>query len=83
MTPEEKALLERVATQVSENNEILKSVRLSQRWSFFMKVAYWALILILSFGAYFFIQPYLTFMNGVSGGMKNDVSQVRDLLDGI
>ncbi len=74
MTPEEKELLEKIARQVDENNEILKGVRRHQRWTVITRVAYWVLILLLSFGAFYFIQPYLGFLSG-------DISQIEQFKD--
>ena len=71
MTPEERALLERTASLVEENNKILHSLRRSNRLSTAMRIAYWALIIVLSFGAFYFIQPYLNFLTGLSGGSGN------------
>ena len=68
MTPEEKSLLERTAALVQENNQILHSIRRTTRWATAMRIAYWAVIIIVSVGAYYFIQPYLTLLTGLSGG---------------
>jgi hypothetical protein len=59
MTPDEKDLLEKVARQVEENNEILRGIRRTQRWGTFMKVFYWVLIIGLGVGVYLGLQPYL------------------------
>lgn len=68
MTPEEKELLERIANQVGENNEILRGIRNSQRRAAFFKIIYWTAIILLSFGAYYFVQPYVDMLKGVSSG---------------
>lgn len=65
MTPEEHSLLERTYKMVEENNGMLRSIRRSSRLAIFMRILYWAVIIILSFGAYYFIQPYLTTMLNV------------------
>ena len=68
MTPEEKSLLERTHKLAEENNKILHGIRRSNRISAFMRIAYWTVIIVLSFGAYYLIQPYLTFLTGLTGG---------------
>ena len=85
MTPEEKSLLERTYKLSEENNTILKGLRRSNRFSLIMRLAYWALILILSFGAYYFIQPYFTTLIGAMGGypssaigVTGNMNQVQD-----
>ena len=94
MTPEERSLLERTHKLAEENNEILRSIRRTNRFSVIMRVLYWAIILVVSFGAYYFIQPYLETMlgaydqiqgslQGIQGGMnsaQNAASSLRDLL---
>lgn len=42
-----------------ENNKILRSIRRSNRWSAFMRVIYWAIIIGASVWSYNFLQPYL------------------------
>lgn len=87
MTPEERSLLERTYKLSEENNEILRSIRRSNRWSMALRIAYWAVILILSFGAYYLIQPYLTAITGgsVGGiqGLENDVNNAQNAANGL
>lgn len=94
MTPEERSLLERTHKLVEENNEILRSIRRTNRFSVVLRLLYWVVILVLSFGAYYFIQPYITTMLGVydqvQGGLgavqgntntiQNAAGSLRDLL---
>ncbi len=73
MTPEEKSLLERTYKFSEENNVILKSLRRSHRLSLIGKSIYWFVIIGLSIGAFYFIQPYINFMTSTLGigGDKN------------
>ncbi len=59
MNPEEKALLERVVALSEENNRILEKMRKSGRINNIFRVCYWILIIGLSFGAFYFVQPYI------------------------
>lgn len=76
MSPEERSLLERTYKISEENNSILKSMRRTARLGTAMKLIYWIVILGLSYGAYYFIQPYL---NTVMG-MYDKVQSASDLL---
>jgi hypothetical protein len=67
MTPEERQLLIETRDLAQENAKILKSIQRATRASLAIKVIYWVIILGLTFGAYFFIQPYLEFMMGALG----------------
>lgn len=59
MTPEEKSLLLRTHELAQENNDILRKLRRSNRWSTIFRVAYWLVIIGLGLGAYYALQPYL------------------------
>ncbi len=89
MTPEENKLLQKIAILTEENNDILRRIQRARRWEMASRILYWILIIGVSFGAYYAIQPYLEMMNGfgglsekVSGGM-NRVDQLRDMLNEI
>jgi hypothetical protein len=93
MSPEERSLLERTYKMVEENNNILLSIRRNARIGTAMKFIYWAVIIGLSFGAYYFIQPYIEILSGTLlgggniektvngiGNIQSTVSQIQDLL---
>ncbi len=94
MTPEERSLLERTYKLVEENNNILRSIRRATRFSMAFRILYWVVIIVVSFGAYYFIQPYIETMLGayeqVQGGLmglqgnldaaQTAASSLKDLL---
>ncbi len=65
MTPEERSLLERTAALAAENNLILRSIRRSNRISTVLRIFYWVVIIGLSFGAFYLIQPWVEQMISV------------------
>ena len=67
MTPDERSLLERTAALTEENNAILKKMRRSSRWTMAFQISYWAVIILLTFGAFYFIQPYINSLTGALG----------------
>lgn len=67
MTPEERSLLERTYKMAEDNNGILRSIRRTNRLGTIMHILYWIIILIVSFGAYYFIQPYVTILMNLTG----------------
>ncbi len=84
MTPEEKSLLERTHKLSEDNNKILRSMRRTGRIGMILHALYWVIILAVSFGAYYFIQPYVTMMldlisdqPGMTAGVTSDMSQVQ------
>jgi cell division protein FtsL len=58
MTPEEKSLLERTYKLAEDNNSILHSMRRTHRMGIALKVTYWAIIISVSFGLIYYLQPY-------------------------
>jgi hypothetical protein len=81
MSPEEKSLLERTYKMAEENNEILKSLRRSARWNTAFKVFYWVIIIGISLGAYYVIQPYLESVMGIYGSVTGDVNGAQSVSD--
>ena len=82
MTPDERSLLERTAALAEENNRLLKSMQKSARWKTAFQIIYWVIIIALTFGAIFFIQPYINSLNstlgelgGIGGASSTDQSR--------
>jgi hypothetical protein len=67
MTPEEKALLIETRDIAQESYQMLKSIRRANRVGAAFKIVYWVIILGLSFGAYWLIQPYVDLLKGSFG----------------
>lgn len=91
MNPEERSLLEKVYKMTEENNQILHSIRRATRLGLAMRILYWVVIIGLSVGALYFIQPYVDFITGAfnkntgssvntTGGIQNTVDTLQDLL---
>lgn len=80
MTPEERALLNRIAQQVDENNDILHGIRSSMRWSKIWSAVYWTLIIGASLGAYWFIQPYINQLLDVYSGAQSNIDSVKGMI---
>jgi hypothetical protein len=93
MSPEERSLLERTYKMAEENNKLILSIRRHARIGTSMKVIYWMIILGLSFGAYYFIQPFIKAITGGAygtgevqntsnvGGIEDRVKMIQELLN--
>ncbi|MES3030803.1 MAG: hypothetical protein V4697_00095 [Patescibacteria group bacterium] len=79
MTPEERSLLERTYKLAEENNEILRKMRRLSRYGTIFKTIYWVVILGLSFGAYYFIQPYVESVSGLYGQVQGNVGTMDNI----
>ncbi len=79
MQPDEKKLLSEVYDLAKENNEILHKMRRIHRWGTAFKVFYWSIIIILSVGAYWFVQPLIDELGKASGGIKTQIDTIRGI----
>ena len=77
MTPEERQLLIQTHRMVEENNKLLRKMHRSALWGHIFRFLYWAIIIGLSVGAYYFVQPYIEQLQSVYGGIKQDVGTVH------
>ena len=73
MSPEEKELLNRTLKLSEENNQILRGIQRSMRFSRFMSILYWVVIIGSAIGAFYLIQPYV---NAISGGTSSSLSDM-------
>jgi hypothetical protein len=73
-----KKLLEENLELSKENNHLLKSVRGSQKRAAMMRTLYWILILGMTFGAYYYIQPYIEQMMSLYTGAQDNVKSLQD-----
>jgi len=78
MTPEEKTLLERTFQMAKENNAILRKMRSLQRTANWLRICYWAVIISLSLGAYYFLQPYIEALSGVSKQVNSSMDSLKE-----
>jgi hypothetical protein len=88
MNPEERSLLERTYKLSQENNTILRSLQRSRRIGIIFKSFYWFIIIGLSIGAFYFIQPYINFVSGAFGGNSdssnaNSISPAQSYVENI
>ncbi len=81
MTPEERSLLQKIAQQVEENNEMLHSIRRAQKWATVWRAIYWIVIIGSAVGAYWIIQPYIDQLVGVYSGAQSNLDTVKGFLD--
>ncbi len=96
MDPDVKRLLEENLALSKENNELLKKVQRVQRWAQITRYVYWFIIIGFTFGAFYFVEPYLgSILNVYTGGTSNinslkdvgksipSVNQLQDMVKGL
>lgn len=74
-----KRLVEKVLEVSEENNKILRGIQRANRWAIAFRIFYWLIIIGLSVGAFYFIQPYIDQLMEVYGGLRGGVDQVQNL----
>ncbi len=73
MSPEDRSLLEKTYALMEENNKILLSMRKVARIHLGLRVFYWVLIIGISVGALYFIQPYIDFLTGLNSSSSSTI----------
>ncbi len=96
MDIETKQLLTETIELEKENNKMLHGIVRSQKIANIYRIVYWGIIILSTFGAYYFIQPFLdnifnVYTGGTSGSSNmsdifsnlSDKHQVKNLIDSI
>jgi hypothetical protein len=73
MDPAEKELLKRAVLLGEENNNMLRAIRRSLRFSRIMSILYWVFIIGSAIGAFYLIQPYVDTISSMYGGAKSSL----------
>ena len=81
MNPNEKELLEKTYKLSEENNNILKGIRSSNRWSTFFKVIYWTILIGIAVGAYYYVQPYVDLAFKAYKSVQGDLNNVKSIVN--
>ncbi len=81
MNPEDRRLLLKSIELGEENNAILRRLQRTARWGTFFKVFYWTVIIAISFGTYFFLQPYVEKLQQVYGNNVQTITNLKQAFD--
>ncbi|MBI3888938.1 hypothetical protein HY311_04090 [Candidatus Nomurabacteria bacterium] len=77
MDPESQKLLEDTFALEQENNKMLRSMKRSMLWARIMSVLYWVLIIGISVGAFYFLQPYVDQVVKTYGSFSNAIKNFQ------
>lgn len=80
MDAETKQLLTESIEVAKQNNQMLEKLVRAQKRANIIRMVYWGLIIFFSFGAYYFIQPFLSNMLNVYTGGLSGTKEVGDVL---
>ena len=78
MTPEERQMLRESLELSRKNNEILHKLYRATLWGRAIKGLYWLILIGITVGSFYFIQPYIDTLTGVYGGVTDTQAQVKE-----
>ena len=79
MPPYEKSLLEETAKLTKENNKILRKMQRAARWARFFGLLKWVVIIGLTIGAYYYLEPYLQTILSMYSQIGGDTEKLQGL----
>jgi len=79
MEEKDRDLLKQIAMLTEQNNKLLKRIDRRATWSLVYRVFYWSVVIGLSFGAYYFVQPYIDSLANTYGSIQTQVKNVQNV----
>ena len=67
---EERRLLKKTLVLAEESNTMVRKLYRAMRWERLFRFFYWVVIIAISLGAYYFVQPYIDQLRGIIPGGK-------------
>lgn len=83
MTPDEKSLLLKTLELAEENNKLLHKLDRMYRLSRAVRVTYWVIIIGITLGAFYFLQPYVDTARDVYTNVLGDMDTLKALKDNL
>lgn len=77
MDPNEQQQLKEALELSRENNRLLKKMWRVTQWGRAVKALYWLVIIGVTIGAFYFLQPYVDTLQEVYGGLQGAQGQFR------
>jgi uncharacterized protein YoxC len=74
--------LNQLSKKVDDNTKIVKDLRSHNRWAFFFKILYYAFLIAMAFGAWYFIQPVIESVTQTIDGISKTGNDISSSLDG-
>lgn len=70
--------LKGIEEKLEQNHQLLVKIRRVQRHGQLFKVFYWILIVLATFGAFYYVQPYLSGILEAYTGIQNSQEQFKN-----
>ena len=76
MDSDEKAMLKRALEISEDNNQMLKKLVRAMRWDRLVRTLYWGIIIAISVGAFYTVQPYMQDLIKVYGNAQDSLNNI-------
>lgn len=76
----DKEFFERLMTITEENNHLLHKMVRGARIARIARITYWVIVLGISIGAYYYVQPYIDQITSVFGGFMDNISSFQQIM---
>ncbi len=76
----DKEFLDRLMALTEENNHLLHKMWRTARLARVVRIIYWIILLGISIGAYYYIQPYLEQFTAVFGSFMDSLGSLKELV---
>jgi hypothetical protein len=81
MNPDEKHLLLKTLELAEENNKMIRKLVRMYRLTRAIRVVYWIIIIGITLGAFYFVQPYVEGAKTVYTTVTGDVGNLKAIRD--
>jgi hypothetical protein len=80
MDHDDKQKLQRALELSEENNRLIKKLVRAMRWNRFIQVMYWVIIIAVSIGSLYIIQPYMDQLRSIYGSVGDATTKINSIL---
>jgi len=77
MDPNTNQILRDILKKTEENNVLLKKIHRANVWNRVIRIFYWLIIIGITLGSYYFIQPYIHGMLGAYQSLLTGVESIQ------
>ena len=83
MDPDNTKKLDELLKITKENNELLRKTRRAQKNAQLLRGLYWLVIVALSLGAYYYVEPYLKTITSLYTDTTNSINSLENFTDNL
>ena len=75
----DKSFFDRLMSLTEENNKMLRQIKRGTRWARVWHIFYWLIVIGISIGAFYFLQPYIDNLTSVYGDLQQQINNVKSV----